>query len=83
MTEEQLQELNFVREDIDEYEGDETYYYVLNLVDGLTFITEANDEVKNNDWSVEVFDTNPPLKFNNFEDLKMLINILKKGVNND
>lgn len=82
MTEEQLQELGFERELLNEYGGDDTYYYALDLVDGLTFITNASDEVKDDNWSVEVFDTDPSLIFNDFEDLKSLINLLNKGVTN-
>lgn len=82
MTEEQLQELGFERELLNEYEGDDTYYYALDLVGGLTFITNASDEVNDDNWSVEVFDTDPSLIFNDFEDLKSLINLLNKGVTN-
>lgn len=83
MTEEQLQELGFEKELLNEYEGDDTYYYALDLVDGLTFITNTSDEVKDDNWSAEVFDTSPSLTFNDFEDLKSLINLLNKGITND
>jgi len=46
MTERELILLGFHSEEIKEHEDDETYYYVLDIVDGLTFITPTNDEIK-------------------------------------
>ena len=46
MTERELILLGFKSEEINEYEGDETYYYVLDIANGLTFITPTNEEIK-------------------------------------
>lgn len=80
MTEKELELLNFQREEIKEHEDDLSYYYVLDIVDGLTFITPTNEEVKNNNWYVEFFDTYPKVRFNNFGELQGLINQLTSAI---
>lgn len=80
MTEKEITLLGFQKEDINEYEGDETYYYVLDIVDGLTFITPSNDDIKNNEWYVEIFNTEPNIRFDKFEIVQALINQLTKSI---
>jgi len=80
MTERELILLGFKSEEIKEYDEDETYYYALDIVDGLTLITPTNDEVKNEEWYVEVFNTDPTIRFHNFNNVKDLIDILKNGI---
>jgi hypothetical protein len=46
MTERELILLGFKSEEMREHDEDESYYYVLDIVDGLTFITPPNDEIK-------------------------------------
>ena len=58
------------------------YYYNLDLVDGFSFITQADDEVKNGEWIVEIFNTNPAIKFKDAEELSELINIINNNINN-
>ena len=33
------------------------YYYTLDITDGLSFITQANDEIENGEWFVDIDDT--------------------------
>ena len=81
MTERELILLGFKSELLKEYdEDDETYYYVLDIVDGFTLITPTNDEVKNNEWYVEVFNTDPLIRLTNINEVETLINILKKSI---
>lgn len=80
MTERELILLGFKSEEIKEYDGDETYYYVLDVVDGVTFITPANDEIKEDNWYVEFFNTNPTIRFNHFEEVQILLNTLEKAI---
>tara|TARA_R110000787_G_scaffold5178_3_gene19042 strand:- start:1905 stop:2150 length:246 start_codon:yes stop_codon:yes gene_type:complete len=55
------------------------YYYTLNIVDGLSFISQANDEVENGEWIVEIFDTTPSIKFKDAKKLSNLIEILNQN----
>jgi len=81
MTERELILLGFKSELLKEYdEDDETYYYVLDIVDGFTLITPTNDEIKNNEWYVEVFNTDPLIRLTNINEVETLINILKKSI---
>ena len=49
MTEKELTLLGFKQEKVEEYDTDESYYYVIDIVDGITFITPTNEEIKNNE----------------------------------
>jgi hypothetical protein len=80
MTEKEVQLLGFQKENLVDYDQEDSYYYVLDIVDGLTFITPSNDEVKNNDWYVEVFNTEPSIRFHKFEKVQGLINKLTKAI---
>jgi hypothetical protein len=80
MTERELILLGFKSEDIKEHEDDDSYYYVLDIVDGLTFITPTNEEIKDDDWYVEFFNTDPLIRFNEFGELQALINTLTKAI---
>jgi hypothetical protein len=80
MTERELILLGFKSEEIREHDEDDSYYYVLDIVDGLTFITPTNEEIKNNEWYVEFFNTDPLLRFHNFGEVQGLINQLTKAI---
>ena len=80
MTERELIILGFKSEEIKEHEDDESYYYVLDIVDGLTLITPTNDEIKDGDWHVDFFNTDPLVRFHEFGELQGLINQLTKAI---
>ena len=80
MTERELILLGFKSEEIKEHEDDESYYYVLDIVDGLTFITPTNDEIKDGDWHVDFFNTDPLVRFHEFGELQGLINQLTRAI---
>ena len=80
MTEEEIISLGFEKQ-IEE-SGKPFYYYTLDVVDGLSFITQADDEVKNGEWIVEIFNTYPAIKFKDAEELSNLIEILNENINN-
>lgn len=80
MTERELILLGFKSEQINEHDEDESYYYVLDIVDGLTFITPTNDEIKNDEWYVEFFNTDPYIRFNSFGQVQGLINTLSAAI---
>lgn len=82
MTEKEIQILGFVKENIYEYEGEQKpdYYYYLDIVDGITFITQSKDQVKNDNWNVDFFNTDPLIRFNKMEEVQSLINKLTKAI---
>jgi|TARA_R110000787_G_scaffold123936_1_gene235083 hypothetical protein len=77
MTEEQLKILGF--EEQTETSEPTFYYYTLDIVDGLSFISQSNDEVENGEWIVEIFETTPSIKFKNAAKLSNLIEILNQN----
>lgn len=80
MTERELILLGFKSEEIREHDEDDSYYYVLDVVDGITFITPTNEEIKNNEWYVEIFNTDPSIRFTSFGELQGLINQLTNAI---
>jgi hypothetical protein len=80
MTEREIILLGFKSEEIREHDEDESYYYVLDIVDGLTFISPTNEEIKDGDWYVEIFNTDPLIRFNEFGELQGLINQLTSRI---
>jgi hypothetical protein len=81
MTEEQLKVLGFEQQV--ETSEPSFYYYTLDIVDGLSFISQSNDEVENGEWIVEIFDTTPSIKFKNAKKLSNLIDILNQNKDDD
>jgi hypothetical protein len=76
MTEKHLQIMGFRQE-----AADDSYYYAYSI-GGLTFITnECKDEVKNDEWSVDVFD-NDTFKIKSAVDMIELISILERSLRN-
>ena len=80
MTERELILLGFKSEEVKEYDEDNSYYYALDIVDGLTFITPTNEEIKNNNWYVDIFNTDPLVRFYEFGELQGLINQLTNAI---
>jgi len=78
MTEKEIQLLGFeMQESSDEFEP--FYYYAYKIADGLEFISCANDEVsEDQEWYVDIFNTDPHIRFTEFGDVQGLINILEK-----
>jgi len=78
MTEKEIQLLGFeMQESTDEFEP--FYYYTYKIADGLEFISCANDEVsEDQEWYVDIFNTDPHIRFTEFGDVQGLINILEK-----
>ena len=80
MTEREIILLGLKSELIKEHEDDETYYYVLDIVDGLTFITPTNEEIKDGNWYIEFFNTDPGIRFYSFGESQVLINQLTRNI---
>ena len=79
MTENEILMLGFERQ-LEESEAP-FYYYSLEIVEGLSFITQADDEVVDGEWEVEIFDTYPAITFKDAETLSKLIEILNQNKN--
>ena len=80
MTEREIQLLSLQKEEMREHDEDESYYYALDIVDGLTLITPANDEVKDDNWYIEIFNTDPYVRFTEFGEVQALINLLTNRI---
>ena len=79
MTEQELISLGFEKQTEEDIDGS-FYYYTLNIVEGLYGITDADDEIKNDEWSIELsFDCNPRIKFRDVKSLTELINLLNQN----
>jgi|LakMenE01Jun11ns_1017448.scaffolds.fasta_scaffold9898154_3 hypothetical protein len=82
MTEREVILLGLRSEIIEDYVGEENpdYYYALDIVNGLTLITPSKNELKGEDWYVEIFNTDPSVRFYDFAITQGLINQLMKAV---
>ena len=82
MSEKELLELGFTKEDSSEFIDDEPdfYYYVKEITNGLTFITNSNDEMEGQDWYVEFFDTEVPIRYYDYSSVKMLFMLIDEGI---
>ena len=73
MKEQDIIDLGFTKEF-----GDNFYYYTYDLAKGFSLITQASDEVVNNEWVVEVFETSM-IRFTDKKSVKTLIKIINKA----
>jgi hypothetical protein len=75
MTEREIQLLGFEKEWIDD-PIDHEYYYSLRLTPGLSFISQSSGTVSDDNWFVDIFNTQNPIRFYQFAELQALINLL-------
>jgi hypothetical protein len=82
MTEKEVQILGFEKELMVDYEGEENpdYYYAYDIVNGLTLISGSRSETKNEEWFVDVFNTEPIIRFTKMEQVQVLINTLERAI---
>jgi hypothetical protein len=74
MKEQELIDLGFTKEFCDNF-----YYYVYDFTRGFSLITNANDELINGNWVVEVFETSDKIQFTNIDNVKKLIKLINKA----
>ena len=82
MKEADLIQLGFNRVDVSEQEsGDKAFhYYTYDIGNGvISLISQSNDEVKDNDWHVEVFD-DTSIRFETIEDITKFIQVVEKNI---
>jgi hypothetical protein len=82
MTEKEVQILGFEKELMIDYEGEENpdYYYAYDIVNGLTLISGSRSETKNEEWFVDIFNTEPIIRFTKMEQVQVLINTMEKAI---
>ena len=83
MTEKEIQLLGFKREDMNDgdYSG---YYYAYRIANGFEFLSNANDEIgEGEEWFVEFFNSDPQIRFDEFDEVQTLINLIEKRVVNE
>ena len=73
ITEKDLLDLGFTRV-VDDANGPPYHYYTYD-VGSLCFISQANDEVKNDEWYVELFESNT-IRFTSRTELEILMTLL-------
>lgn len=74
MKEQDLVDLEFTKEITEDF-----YYYTYDLASGFSLITQASDEVVDNKWFVEVFETDPTIRFTDKKPIETLIKIITKA----
>lgn len=79
MTEQEIRLLGFqIQHDDGGGYFDPYYYFTYKVANGLSFISNANDEIQEGgEWFVEFFDTDPTIRFTKFEEVQALINKLE------
>lgn len=76
MTEHELQLLGFEKQNSDE----DWYYYTYTVARGLEFITNASDEIEDDNWFVEFFESDPVVRFAEFGEVQAFINLLTSRI---
>lgn len=85
MTEKQILDLGFDKDFfIDTIENQqEHYYYTKDFTNGLTFITNVSDEATAKEWYVEFFNTELPVRYYNYQDVRDLFDLIEKGLRHE
>jgi hypothetical protein len=79
MTEKEIQLLGFeINHDNGKGDWDPYHYYTYDIADGLELISNASDEIKDENWYVEIFNTDPCIRFYDFAEVQALLNLLDK-----
>jgi len=82
MTEQDLIDLKFKKEIVTkEQSGAPTdwHYYTYDFAKGFSLISQASDEVTDDNWFVEVFETDGKIKFTDLDFVQQLILLINKG----
>ena len=58
----------------------EFYYYIKEMTEGLTFITNTDDEARDDGWYVEFFDIDIPVRYYDYDKVKSLFKLIKDGM---
>lgn len=74
MKEQDLIDLGFEKEF-----GDGFYYYTYDFTNGFSLITNASDELLDNKWAVEIFETDSKIIFTDKQDINDLILLINSN----
>jgi hypothetical protein len=80
MTENEVKLLGLIKEYGFEDDNPEFYYYAYDVVDGITFISSSSDVVEDDNWYVDIFNTDPIIRFYEFGQVQGLLNTLEKNI---
>ena len=83
MSEKELLQLGFTKEyglETGVEDEPDFYYYVKEITNGLSFITNGNDEMEGKEWYVEFFDTEIPIRYYESSTVKMLFMLIEEGI---
>ena len=58
------------------------YYYYYHIANGLGLISNENDRLLDGEWFVEVFDTDPAIRFNTKKEVIDFLSIINTGLSN-
>jgi hypothetical protein len=94
MTEKEIQLLGFEKQEdggielSDDESGlwieHEFHYYTYDIAMGLDLISNSNDQVgEDGEWFVEIFNTEPAIRFTEFGEVQALINLLQSRIIKD
>lgn len=81
MTEKELQMLGFAKVEVSaEESGENPYrYYIYEFTKGLEFISQDSDSVVDDEWWIEFFNTEIPVRFYDIVEVQKLISIFEKA----
>lgn len=80
MSEKELLKLGFTKEySTDIIEDDPEFYYYVKE-GAIVFITNSNDELQGEDWYVEFFNTEIPIRYYEYAPVKMLFDLIEEGL---
>jgi hypothetical protein len=81
MTEKEIQLLGFKKINVSaEESGSEPYhYYIYEFTKGLEFITQDSDSAEDDNWYVEFFNTEIPIRFYDMMNVQTLISTFEKA----
>ena len=82
MSEKELLQLGFTKETPEHVVDDEPgfYYYVKEICDGLTFISNGNDDMEGEEWYAEFFNTEIPIRYYEYSSVKLLFTLIEEGI---
>ena len=82
MTEQDLIDLGFEKQIVTKGQSDspiDWHYYTYYFAKGFSLISQASDEVTDDKWFVEIFETDGKIEFTDLYLVKELISLINKG----
>jgi hypothetical protein len=80
MTEKEIELLRFEKEWMSEDDEMDDYYYAYDVADGLSLISNAKSDSKGGQWYVEIFNTDPKIRFHEYGEVQALLNQLESRI---